>query len=265
MSSFRIDRQYVSFEAAEIHPANLKGYKTDGIVTEVAVSTAINADEIEKQRIELIKQTQRDASEKSQLIINRARAEAEEVIRKARLLAEEIIVEAEENAKDIKARAEKKGFAQGIKTAEDSINLQKSENAKALQEIADKLRGDYSNLVDSINDDVVSLAMEIVRKIIGIKLDSSDEVFVGLINDALSRLKQAGFVSIHVSSEDYARYFGGELPEKNLNTGTAKIAVIEEDDFSKGDLVLESDGEVLDFSINKQIDIIEKAFTGEGN
>ncbi len=265
MSSFRIDRQYVSFEAAEIHPANIKS-RTDGEnVTEVSVSAAICAEEIEKQRIELIKQTKKDAYEKAQMLINRARAEAEEIIRKARLLAEEIISDAEENAREIKETAEKEGFAHGIKKAEESAELRKSEEAKALRQMMDKLREDYSNLVDGINKDVVSLSMEIVRKIIGVKLDSSDEVFIGFVNDALGRLKQAGFITIHVSSEDYARYFGGELPEKRLNTGDAKIAVIEEEDYSKGDLILESDGEILDFSIGKQIEKIEKAFAGEQN
>lgn len=265
MSSFRIDRQYVSFEAAEIHPANLKLRKSNESVTQVAVSTVFNTEEIEKQRVELLKQTQKEANEKAQLIINRARAESEEAVRKARLLAEEILLEAEENAKDIKERAEKRGFAQGMKTAEDSVELRKKEDAKVLHEMMDKLRADYSRIVESINDDVASLAMEIVKKIIGIKLDSSDEIFLGLIGDALGRLKQAGFVTIHVSSEDYARYFGNELPEKYLNSGSAKITVVEEEDYAKGDLVLESDGEALDFSIGKQIEIIEKAFTGEGN
>ena len=265
MSSFRIDRQYVSFEAAEIHPANLKGYKGDDIVTQVTVSTAFNSEEVEKQRADLIKQTQKDANEKAQLLINRGRAEAEEAIRKARILAEEILLEAEGNAKDIKARAEEKGFAQGMRAARDSVELEKSEADKALHEMMDKLRGDYSNLVEGISNDVVSLAMEVVKKVIGIKIDSSDEVFVGLINDALGRLKQAGFVTIRVSSEDYARYFGSEFSEKQLNTGSSKITVIEEEDYAKGDLVLESDGEVLDFSIDKQIEIIEKAFTGEQN
>ena len=265
MSSFRIDRQYVSFEAAEIHPIGFSGYKLRESSADVQSPTPFNVEETEKQRQEIIRKAQKEAYEKSQLMLDRARAEAEEVVKKARLLAEEIIAEAEANGKEIKERAEKKGYSQGLKTAEDSANLIKSEEEIELQRMMDKLRGDYSKLVESLHGDVVSLSLEIVKKIIGIKLDSTDEIFIDLVKDAIGRLKQTGFITIHVGSDDYARYFGDELPEKYLNTGSAKIAVIEDEDFLPGDLVVESEGEVLDFSIRKQIEKIEKAFMGESS
>ena len=261
MSSFRIDRQYVSFEAAEIHPDSLHTFKSEPVQEQL--SPSLDAEELQRQRTELMKKARQEASESAQHILDRARAEAEEIIKKARNLAEDITDEAERSAREIKERAHRDGESEGRAEALESVRQQKADDAVRLKEMESKLQSDYDGLVDGINEDVVSLAMEIARKVIGVKLESSDEVFISIVNEALDRLKQAGFVTIHISSEDYARYFGSEPPENLINTSSEKVAVVEEEKYSKGDLVLESDGEVLDFSINKQLDKIEKAFAGE--
>ena len=111
-----------------------------------------------------------------------------------------------------------------------------------------------------MQDEIVALVMEIVRKIINVKLSQSDEVFLGLVQDALEHLKQTGSISIRVSPEDYARYFGRERGIPDLDAGEAKIAIVEEPDFSPGDLIVESEGEIIDLSIDRQVTQIENAF-----
>jgi flagellar biosynthesis/type III secretory pathway protein FliH len=96
------------------------------------------------------------------------------------------------------------------------------------------------------------------RKVIGINIRSRTKFF-RLVQDALERLKQTGSVVIRVSPEDYARYFGnGIRPE--LDAGEMKIAVAEEPEFKTGDLVVESEGEIVDLSVDGQLNRIEEAF-----
>jgi flagellar assembly protein FliH len=176
-----------------------------------------------------------------------------------------MIGEAKSGAEGIRASARAEGYASGRKDAEAEAVARKNEESKELQRMVEKLKGDYSGLVDGVENDLISLVIEITKKIIGVKLKESDKVFFGMVNDAIERLKRTGYLIIRISPEDYARYFGSDAADGNIETGEAKVVVIEEDGFSSGDLIIESEGEMLDLSINRQIEKVEKAFSEEGS
>ncbi|NCB50681.1 MAG: hypothetical protein EOM54_02190 [Clostridia bacterium] len=260
MSSFRIERQYVSFKTLEtpnVHPVEEDRQdkeewcilgdngSEDGPVLQMECAAVI----IEK------------AEKKAECIRLRAEKESTAVLGSAKARAEEIISEADKNAEKIRETARAEGYAAGIKEASAEAEARKRTEAESLWKMEEKLRSDYSGLVDGMRKDFKSLIIEITKKIINVKLKESDEVFIGLINDAIDRLKQTGYLIVRVCPEDYIRYFGDDFPENDLNAGEAKVAVIEEEGFSSGDLVVESEREVLNLSINRQIRQIEEAFS----
>lgn len=181
------------------------------------------------------------ASEEAREIVENAKKQSEELVRQAKLEAERLRREAAEQL-------------------EAASREQKCLQEQEIRNLEESLRANYDALVVGIQSEVVALVMEIVRKIINIKLSQSDEVFLGLVQDAMERLKQAGSISIRVCPEDYARYFGHERGIPDLDAGEARIAIVEEPDFSPGDLIVESEGEMLDLSIERQITLIEDAF-----
>ena len=247
MSSFRIERQYVAFQTAETEPvlaANQEQKrspdKSDG-----------NESDVSKLYNEIFERLQSEHAEQAELMLKRAAEEAREIVENARKQAGELVAQAqaeiERQREELRTQAER--AAAERKRAEET-ELLKMESS---------LRGSYDTLVDGMRGEVITLVMEIVRKVIGIKLSQSDEVFLGLIRDALEHLKQTGAIVIRVGAEDYVRYFGhGRGPE--LGTGDMKVTVVEEPDFSAGDLLVESEGEIIDLSIDRQIGLIEKAF-----
>ena len=261
MSSFRIDRQYVAFESVEMRSVN-----ADGVSEQCKSITAdsSNSGYLEECRHAILEKIQKEAEDKSQLILSGAESKADLILKKARGAASAIIKKSQDEATKILENAKLEGYQQGQKEAAISADARKREEAKELQQMLAGLRTSYDKLVDDAREDIISLVIDITKKIIGVKLKESDEVFIGLINEAIDKLKHAGCITIHVSPEDYARYFGNDAAEDLIDGNNTKIVIIEEGEYASGDLVVESEGEMFDLSICKQLKKVEKVFLDEG-
>jgi flagellar biosynthesis/type III secretory pathway protein FliH len=251
MSSFRIDRQYVAFETAETQPvyATQKAQKKAASVD----MTEAYAGDISKLYNEIYEKLRLEHAEQAEKMLSKAAEEAQEILDKAKKQAEELTARAKTDATRMKDE-----LTSGIETA---AAQRRSQAEAELLNLETKLHNDYTECIEAMRGKVIALVMEIVKKIIGVKLSQSDEIFTGMINDALERLKQTGTVLIRVSPEDYARYFGRERDDFGLISDEIKITAVEEPNFSQGDLIVESEGEMIDLSINRQIGLIEDAFS----
>jgi flagellar assembly protein FliH len=257
MSSFRIDRQYVAFETAETQPvhATVKAQKEKLGPDDMSAYSG----DVSKLYDEIYERLLSEHAEQAECMLSKASSEAQDIIEKAKKHAEEIIQQARCDTEKMRSEL--------LTQMQEASTERKSQAETELIELETKLRNDYTKQVDELRGNVIGLVMEIVKKIIGIKLSQTDEIFVGMISDAIEQLKQTGSVVIRLSPEDYARYFGtarGEsgdsLLRETLDAGETKIAVIEEPDFKTGDLIVESEGEMIDLSIDRQLGLIEKAF-----
>lgn len=248
MSSFRIDRQYVSFQSAETQPVfatnQTKKAKLSDAVDDIG--------DVSRLYDEIYERLLSEHAEQAEYILSKASDEAQAIIEQARMDAGQIISKAETDALTLK-----EGL---LKEFEEAVARRKSEEQKELTGLESSLKNDYTKLIDGMRGEFISLVMEIVRKIIGIKLSQSDELFTGLVSEALDGLKQRGLAIIRVSPEDYAKYFSNAREGPDIDTGEFKVTVVEEPGFSRGDLVVESEGEIINLSINRQIDQVEKAF-----
>ena len=261
MSSFRIDRQYVSFVTAETRSVFQSGHKSDAMASFTGAGPGVPADEFRRHCAETLERARKQADEQAELMLEQARSDADTIVKNAKKLAEELVGEAQKRAAAIREDAKEAGYSEGQTSARQFAEQTRNKEEKELSRLVSRLKSDYTGLVDSLHGGVVSLTMDIVRKIIGIKLSESDDVFLDLVNNALEQLKQTGAATIHVSSEDYARYFGAG---GSVRLGKTEAAVAEEEGYLPGDLVVESESEILDFSIGRQIERVEQAFLQKG-
>lgn len=255
MSSFRIERQYVSFKTVEtpnVHPV------------EQAIRSGGKGDYAGQKNgccATIIERAQTDAEKRADQILKRAEKEGKRIVGTAKAQADEIIEEARKSAENIREKARAEGYALGIRNAGAEAEARRIAEAEKLRQMIEKLRSDYSGLLESMQQDIKSLVAEIARKIINVKLQESDKVFIGLINDAIDKLKQTGYLIIRVCPEDYARYFGGDAEGSGINAGEAKVIAVEEETFAPGDLIIESQAEMLNLSVERQIRQVEKALS----
>ncbi len=251
MSSFRIDRQYVSFVTAETRSV-LKDAPPEGGRRSTVSARQEDAKLAEKARQE------------AEQILSKANAEASAAVKTAKSLAADILAEARGQAQSIREQARQAGFAEGQKDAMIQAEAQRERDAAQIARCTEGLRRQYSEQVESLREDMIALVMDITRKVIGVKLQESEQVFLDMVGGALERLNERGSAAIHVSGEDYKRYFICRKTGEPLHLEWENVLVVEQDSYEPGDLVVESDGELLDYSIEGQLERIEKAFTGEG-
>lgn len=268
MSSFRIDRQYVSFISAETHsvfqPGQLAGAKALFADVPSACRTE-QGGETDRRCAAILEQAERDAREKARIILENARSQADAAMAQAKQEADELLDGARARAAAVLDEAKQAGYAEGMRRARSDAEQAKAAAERELLRLEETLRSEYSGLVDGLRAEVISLVMDIVRKVINTKLCESDDVFLGLVNAALEQLKHSGTVLIHVCPEDYARYFGARPAAECVGGGKSDLLVVEEAEYMPGDLVLETEGELLDYSVSRQLDRLEHAFSQEGN
>lgn len=255
MSSFRIDRQYVSFVTAETksvpHPQEYS------VGTGSSGTDGRTAQE-DPQCVEIMNKARETARREAALLLEQARSEADGILLRAKRQADGMTEEAKSRAAAIREDAKRSGYSEGRKTAEAEAAQRRSEEAGQYAQLVHKLQEDYAGLVDGMREEIIALVINIVKKVIDFKINHSDEIFLGIVNNALEQLKQSKTVIIHVRSEDYQRYFGSDA-ENGLHLDKANVSVTEEEGYAPGDLMVESEGEMLDFSIGRQIERVEKA------
>lgn len=262
MSSFRIDRQHVSFVTAEtkavFHPQEAETLRRGPDDAGGAGRT-----EAERQRAQILSRARQEAEETAAAILERAGTKAAALVEEAERKAGEIVRAAQDGAVAVLEEAKRAGYTEGLENARAEAEARKAAEAEELAQIQEGLYASYTQLLDGMRGDVISLVMDITKKVIGVRLEETDEVFLGLVGSALEQLKQSGTAVIHVGSADYARCFGAAA-EKRLGGGRTKLVVTEEEDYSSGDLVVETEGEMLDLGIDGQLKRIETAFLEEG-
>jgi flagellar assembly protein FliH len=257
MSSFKIERHRVRLIPPDMPQVQIQN--GDGHPPQPS-----DAD-VERLYAEIFERLSREHAEQAELILEEAGERARAAIEEAKSRAEAIVADAAAQAERLKAEAEEKMRAEEERRAaafRKQCEEETSRREAEFRALTEELRGRYQALVDEIEEGVVPLVMEIVRKVIGVKLSQSDAVFMGLVREGIERLRQQGTATIRVSPEDYARYFGQRSGwQDQFETGEMKLAAAADSGLSPGDLIIDTEFECIDLSINRQLREIEEALS----
>jgi len=254
MSSFKIERQRVRLVQPETT-----------IPTRDEKPVRPDEEEINRIYAEIFERLTREHQEQAERLLEEAGEKARRIIDEAREQAGEILAQAEEEARKFRREAEEEIFAKEEERRaafERQCQEEARRNQEALRLLVEELQNRYKALVDEVREGAAALVMEIVRKVIQVKLSESDEVFMSLIRDAIERLRSQGAATIRVSPEDYARYFGQKPGwQDRLETGDLKLSAVPDSSFTPGDLVVDTEFECVDMSVSRQLREIEKALS----
>jgi flagellar assembly protein FliH len=257
MSSFKIERHRVRF----IPPDKLEAETQDQKAQPSRPSEA----EVRRLYEEIFQRLTREHAEQAELILEEAAEKARVTLKEAEEKAQALLADAKAQAECITREAETKMREEEerrLAAYEKQCQEETRRREEEFRTLETALQSRYLALVDEIEEGTVSLVMEIVRKVIGLKLTESDAVFLGLVREAIERLRQQGTATIRVSPEDYARYFGHQPGwQSQFETGEMKVTAAADSDFSPGDLVVDTEFECIDLSIDRQLQEIEEALS----
>ena len=179
---------------------------------------------------------------------------AEEILAAARAEAEQIAIAAREEAKEERKRGFEQGFEEGSAEGKRSSD-------EALSRVLDELYCERERAYKSMEDEVVNLALEIVKKIIHPTEDELGTIFTSLIKNALRQISTESKIVIRVSTADYERFFASGAVTIELDSGaTVTAAVINDMSLGDGDCVIDTDDFTVNAGIDSQLQLVKLAF-----
>lgn len=191
----------------------------------------------------------------AELILNKAREEAEELLAQAR---EQALAEQEEIRAGARDEGYRDGYAQGTaKAMSDAVRDREATAArleKEVQAFLEKASLAREEMILQSRDELVELCLAIAEKVVRVSLKSSSEVIVRMIQTATERMKRQEWVHIYISGCD-VRQLSKISPALTTTLGALSqhIKIIPMGDGEDGTCIVETPEEIVDASVSTQM------------
>jgi flagellar biosynthesis/type III secretory pathway protein FliH len=268
---FRIDRNFVNLAAVRSVQVGGEAIEADaaGAPLEAAASVA-----------DITYNVHNNVHNQANEILNdaeaRAKARAMQIIEDAREEAAAILLEAREQVEEERENAWQEGYAEGSERGERSYDEKLAEKLRENEDILDaKLREDNESLknviselyderertYNEIEEELVNLAIEIVKKIINPAEEAAGGIFESLIRNALRQTTLDGKIVIRVGPVEYERFFPTGSAFFELDRGvTVTASVLRDVSLGEGDCVIDTEEATINAGLDSQLRYIKLAF-----
>ena len=191
----------------------------------------------------------------AELILSKAREEAQQILDQAR---DQAMAEQEEIRAGARDEGYREGYAQGIaKAMDDSVRDREATAArleKEVQAFLEKASLAREEMLLQSQDELLELCLSIAEKVVRVSLRSSSEVVVRMIQTATERMKRQEWVHIYISGCD-ARQVAQISPALTTTLGALSqhIKVVPMGDDEGGTCIVETPEEIVDASVSTQM------------
>lgn len=225
---------------------------------EIPEEERLEKERIEKERAEIEKELEK-ARQQAVQILEDARQEAAQITQQA----EEKAIEAEENARrEGYEVGHKSGYDDGYKKAQQEMDQKLEEELEALQnqmrQVIDSVTEEKERILERYLDDLKRICLAVSEKIIQTSLRSSGEVIKRMIVAATDKIKKTQWAKIYISKQDSEMIVRGDaqlLREMARLTDNLKVIAMENEE--PGTCIIELPDEIVDASVNTQMENIK--------
>ena len=185
-------------------------------------------------------------------LIAMAQQQAEQIIEQANKEAEQIIEQAKVTGEFEKNRiieeGKKLGYQEGLVKANDELASQK----KALEDKEVELETHYQQMISDLEPQFTELVISIVKKLTGVYAER--EVVVFLMEQALHRIGRCTAVKARVAQEDVDSINASMNIFLEIVGNQCQFDVIADSGLQKNQCVIETENQIVDCSLNVQLD-----------
>ncbi len=214
-------------------------------------------------------QAEADWSGVDQELFQQMKEEAKKAVEDAKKEAEEIVRAAREQAAQILEEARNEGFKEGYGNGYQDGEERATESCRAeFQKTLSDFQADMRQAIRSVDiakencvraylDELKNCAIAVGEKVIHISLKSSGEVIKQMIISATEKLKKTAWVKIYIDKCDYDMMMEadtGILDELSRLSDNIKFIVMDKEE--RGSCIIEMPEEIVDVSVNTQIENI---------
>ena len=204
-------------------------------------------------------------------LINKSKQQAQDIIAEANEKAKQIEMNAQVEAARLIETAKEEGHSRGYTVGYDEgykqgfLEGQKQGRSQydVLIEEADQIKKKYiedsKKLYQVSEKNMVLLALDIAKQIIGDALNKDDEAYMELAYNALKLVHGQRKIQLKVSSEDFSNILKNKDVLLSRLKGIDDIQIIEDSYLDKGSCIIDTGNGIIDASVNSQIEKIESA------
>lgn len=184
--------------------------------------------------------------------------------------AQEILDQASEDVEKLRIEAKIKGrqqgydigFEEGYRKANEEykteLDRQMAEFRFFMKNTIESVTEEKNRILEKYMDDLKDVTLTIAEKVIQTSLKSSGEIIKRMIVAAAGKLKKTQWVKIYVSQKDAGMMIQGDAGLLNeLSHISGNIKIIAMDHAEDGTCIIELPEEIIDVSVNTQIENIK--------
>ena len=183
-----------------------------------------------------------------------ARSEAQEIRDRAQAEANQLMEQARQEAEELREQARQEGYQTG-----------RSEGVSELTEAVAQASARLKQVESQLTSQLTGVAIAIARKILGKELESSPEMVVKIVQNALSeKARQRQEISLRVHPEDLEIIRENKAQLLEVLSRAKEISIREDSDVERYGVVIETDAGTIDAQLDSQLAIFEKVLQNLG-
>jgi type III secretion protein L len=171
--------------------------------------------------------------------------QAHELLEKAKEDADKLHQKALAEAKRLKKQAQEEGFQEGLNTFNDQLLAFE----RSLRTIRLELQ-----------KEIIPLALKAAKKIVAAQLDLKPETIVDIVLQALSPVMEKHRFTIYVNKVDKETLEAHKPEIKKILEQVQVLSILERPDISPGGCIIETEGGIINATIENQWRALESAF-----
>ena len=197
--------------------------------------------------------------------VRRAQQKAASILEDAQNEAASIMVAAREQAEEERRRAWQEGYMEGARegkrASEEEYAKKRRADDAALERVVAEIYDERKRVFDGLEEDIVNLSLDIVKKVYAPAEELFGGVFESLIRNALRQIAPEGKIIIRVSPAEYERFFSSGSAIFRLDKGlTVTVAILKDVSLGENDCIIDTEDETVNAGLDTQLKYIRIAF-----
>lgn len=186
---------------------------------------------------------------------------ANAVIEKANRYAAEVYKQAQEKAEKVLKDSYDEGFAKGYEEGRTKADAEARETLGRITALLEYIDSKKNEMIEGNKRNIIKLAIQIAQKIVEKELTQDDKTFINIFKKAVEEIHGQKRVKLTVSGyeAEFATMSSDYLLSMVKDAEQIDISVLS--DAPRGTCIVETESEIVDASVSKQLDAIEEVLT----
>lgn len=185
--------------------------------------------------------------------------EAKKMVEEAQKQADKIIQNAKWEADIMMKKAISDGYQNGLTLVNDKIDKLISEANQSTQSIIEDTKLKTSEIFDELEQNSLDISINIAKKILDVELDRNDTAITSVIKQAINKIKDDTEAKLILNTEDLRNIEDTEAFKMLKEQTNGRLQFVTENNINKGDVLIKTDGQIIDAGITTQFLNIKNA------